>query len=64
MLDGVLAPDVRGAGRGTAAERSTGFGLANTRSLVATHGGTVTVTSQVGQRSMFAVTVPRSAADG
>jgi PAS domain S-box-containing protein len=45
----------------TKGERGTGYGLAISRDIVAEHGGTLVVESEVGEGSTFTVSLPREA---
>jgi signal transduction histidine kinase len=56
----IFVPFERAAARPTGAERSTGLGLAITRSIVSAHGGSVTVTETPGGGACFEVRLPTS----
>lgn len=53
----------RASGRPTEGEASTGLGLTIADRIVRAHGGELTVTSTLGEGSVFTVTLPRSSRD-
>jgi two-component system, OmpR family, sensor kinase len=57
-LDKLFKPYSRTRTRSTANEKSTGLGLAITQRIVAAHGGSIRVESELGRGSCFYVTLP------
>jgi signal transduction histidine kinase len=55
----LFAPFARGAGAKANAGRSVGLGLYIAQRIVEAHGGTIGVTSSVGEGTTFRVTLPR-----
>jgi signal transduction histidine kinase len=51
-------------GQATRGESGTGLGLAIAKALAEAQNGTITIESQVGQGSVFTVSVPRVAVHG
>jgi signal transduction histidine kinase len=58
FLPRIFRPFARAQRTGTSGEKSTGLGLAIVQRVVEAHGGTISVSSRLGEGSTFTVTLP------
>ncbi len=58
FLPRIFRPFARAQRTGTSGEKSTGLGLAIVQRVVEAHGGTIAVSSRLGEGSIFTVTLP------
>jgi nitrogen-specific signal transduction histidine kinase len=58
-METLFRSDVKTSTPGTAGERGSGFGLPLCREIMEAHGGSLTVTSEVGKGSIFYAELPR-----
>lgn len=58
LLPGLFKYEVKTTTAGTAGERGTGFGLPMSMDIIKAHGGTIRVTSRIGEGSVFFVGMP------